>query len=84
MEAIHRYFFQYTGVFIVIIWLLLQHVSVQRDHIQVINISKIIKKGHLVMGGFYINEISYVHINVLHERLIGVCIDVDFPLQILW
>jgi len=44
----------------------IKHVSVQRDHIQVINIPKITKKGHWVMFFFFlINEISYVHITGL-------------------
>jgi hypothetical protein len=38
------------------------HVSVQRDHLQVIHISKIAKKRHWVMGGLYVSEISFVQL----------------------
>jgi hypothetical protein len=41
------------GVFVTSIWGLLQHVSVKRDHLQLVHISKITKQIHWVMG-FYV------------------------------
>lgn len=40
----------------------LQHISVQRDHLQVTHQSKISKKRHRIMGGLYINENSFVQL----------------------
>jgi hypothetical protein len=45
--------FHNTGGYIVIIWLLLQRVSLKRGHLQVIYMSEITKKGPWIMGGFY-------------------------------
>jgi len=51
-----------SEVFIVSVLGLLQHVSIQQDHLQVIHISKIAKKIHWVMGVLYINEVSFLQI----------------------
>jgi hypothetical protein len=47
---------------------LLQYVSVQRDHLQVIHTSKITKKMYWVMDGVHIN---YVYIRFV--QIIGLC-----------
>jgi hypothetical protein len=61
VTKIKKEFINYKGLFILNIGDLLQHVSVQSDHLH-----KNTMKRSWVMGGLYINEISFV-------PLIGLC-----------
>jgi len=46
----------------------LQHVSVQKYHLQVIQITKIATQKYWVKGGLYINEISFVQLISAHHN----------------
>ena len=51
-----------TGALLLIHWVILQHVAVQRDNLQVIDITKVTMNRHWVMGGLYINWILVVQL----------------------
>jgi len=57
---------------------ILQHVSAQRDHLQITRISIIAKNRYWDGVGLYISEIAHVQLINLYSRVVGVYIDVHF------